>query len=239
MAVQVEIWTDINCPFCYLGKRRFEEALEAFPHRDAVSVVHRSFELDPTLPRDHSDAVVPHIAEKYGISEAQAAANERGIGAQAEAVGLPYLTSGRDFGNSFDMHRLLHFSLEQGKQEQLLDALYAANFAEEEPLFGDTERLVRVAVAAGFDDAAVREVLADPEAYADAVRADEAEAARLGARGVPFFVLDRKYGVSGAQPSEVFAQALERAWSDHAPELEIVADGEACGPDGCALPQRD
>ncbi|MEV6100177.1 DsbA family oxidoreductase [Nocardia sp. NPDC051981] len=239
MAVQVEIWTDINCPFCYLGKRRFEEALEAFPHRDAVSVVHRSFELDPTLPRDHSDAVVPHIAEKYGISEAQAAANERGIGAQAEAVGLPYLTSGRDFGNSFDMHRLLHFALEQGKQEQLLDALYAANFAEEEPLFGDSERLVRVAVSAGFDEAAVREVLADPEAYADAVRADEAEAARLGARGVPFFVLDRKYGVSGAQPSEVFAQALERAWSDHAPEVEIVADGEACGPDGCALPQRD
>ncbi|MFE3228786.1 DsbA family oxidoreductase [Nocardia sp. NPDC059228] len=239
MAVQVEIWTDINCPFCYLGKRRFEEALEAFPHRDAVSVVHRSFELDPTLPRDHSDAVVPHIAEKYGISEAQAAANERGIGAQAEAVGLPYLTSGRDFGNSFDMHRLLHFALEQGKQEHLLDALYAANFAEAEPLFGDAERLVRVAVSAGFDEAAVREVLADPEAYADAVRADEAEAARLGARGVPFFVLDRKYGVSGAQPSEVFAQALERAWSDHAPELEIVADGEACGPDGCALPQRD
>ncbi|WP_433561738.1 DsbA family oxidoreductase [Nocardia sp. CA-151230] len=239
MAVQVEIWTDINCPFCYLGKRRFEEALEAFPHRDAVTVVHRSFELDPTLPRDHSDAVVPHIAEKYGISEAQAAANERGIGAQAEAVGLPYLTSGRDFGNSFDMHRLLHFALEKGKQEQLLDALYAANFAEEAPLFGDTERLVRVAVSVGFDDAAVREVLADPEAYADAVRADEAEAAKLGARGVPFFVLDRKYGVSGAQPSEVFAQALERAWNDHAPELEIVADGEACGPDGCALPQRD
>ncbi|MEU6583562.1 DsbA family oxidoreductase [Nocardia sp. NPDC046763] len=239
MAVEVEIWTDINCPFCYLGKRRFEEALEAFPHRDAVTVVHRSFELDPMLPRDHSDAVVPHIAEKYGISEAQAAANERGIGAQAEAIGLPYLTSGRDFGNSFDMHRLLHFALERGKQEQLLDALYAANFAEDEPLFGDTERLVQVAVSAGFDDVAVREVLADPEAYADAVRADEAEAARLGARGVPFFVLDRKYGVSGAQPSEVFAQALERAWSDHAPELEIVADGEACGPDGCTLPQRD
>ncbi|MGW5229937.1 DsbA family oxidoreductase [Nocardia niigatensis] len=239
MAVQVEIWTDINCPFCYLGKRRFEEALAAFPHRDAVTVVHRSFELDPTLPREHSDAVVPHIAEKYGISEAQAAANERGIGAQAEAIGLPYLTSGRDFGNSFDMHRLLHFALEQGKQERLLDALYAANFAEDKPLFGDAERLVEVAVSAGFEEAAVRDVLTDPDAYADAVRADEAEAARLGARGVPFFVLDRKYGVSGAQPSEVFARALERAWSDHAPALEIVADGDACGPDGCELPQRD
>ncbi|WP_040807713.1 DsbA family oxidoreductase [Nocardia concava] len=239
MAVQVEIWTDINCPFCYLGKRRFEEALEAFPHRDDVTVVHRSFELDPTLPRDHSDAVVPHIAEKYGISEAQAAANERGIGAQAEAMGLTYVTEGRDFGSSFDMHRLLHFALEQGRQEQLLDALYAANFGEQRALFGDTERLVQVAVSAGFEEQAVRAVLDDPDAYADAVRRDEAEAAQLGARGVPFFVLDRKYGVSGAQPPEVFAQALEQAWADHAPKLEIVADADVCGPDGCAVPQRD
>ncbi|UFS99191.1 DsbA family oxidoreductase [Nocardia huaxiensis] len=239
MAVEVEIWTDINCPFCYLGKRRFEEALEAFPHRDSVRVVHRSFELDPTLAKDHSDAVVPHIAEKYGISEAQVAANERGIAAQAEAVGLTYRTEGRDFGNSFDMHRLLHHALELGRQDAMIDALYAANFASEQPLFGDAERLVRVAVEAGFDEAGVRAVLDDPTAYADAVRADEAEAARLGARGVPFFVLDRKYGVSGAQPPEVFTQALEQAWSDHAPELEIVGGADACGPDGCAVPERN
>ncbi|MFI6869855.1 DsbA family oxidoreductase [Nocardia sp. NPDC050406] len=237
MAVQVEIWTDINCPFCYLGKRRFEEALAGFAHRDAVEVVHRSFELDPTLDRGHSDAVVPHIAAKYGISEAQAAANERGIGAQAEAVGLTYRTEGRDFGNSFDMHRLLHFALAQGRQEALLDALYEANFADARPLFGDSERLVEVAVSAGFEESDVRAVLADPDAYADAVRADEAEAARLGARGVPFFVFDRTYGVSGAQPPEVFAQALERAWRDHAPVLESLGDGEVCGPDGCALPE--
>ncbi|WP_084530135.1 DsbA family oxidoreductase [Nocardia crassostreae] len=190
MAVEVEIWTDINCPFCYLGKRRFEEALAAFPHREQVRVVHKSFELDPTLPKDLSAPVTPHIAEKYGISEAQAAANERGLGAQAEAMGLTYQTSGRDFGNSFDIHRLLHFALEQGKQEAMLDALYAANLAEEQALFGNAERLVRVAVNAGFDEVAVRAVLDDPNAYADAVRGDEADAARLGARGVPFFVLD-------------------------------------------------
>ncbi|MEV6281005.1 DsbA family oxidoreductase [Nocardia sp. NPDC051832] len=239
MAVQVEIWTDINCPFCYLGKRRFEEALAGFPHRDAVEVLHRSFELDPTLDPGHSDAVIPHIAAKYGISEAQAAANERGIGVQAEAMGLDYRIEGRDFGSSFDMHRLLHFALAQGRQEALLDALYEANFADERPLFGDTERLVQVAIGAGFDEAQVRAVLADPEAYADAVRADEAEAARLGARGVPFFVIDRKYGVSGAQPPEVFTQALERAWTDHAPEIEVLGGtDDACGPEGCAVPQR-
>ncbi|MCU1645669.1 MAG: Protein disulfide-isomerase [Nocardia sp.] len=239
MAVQVEIWTDINCPFCYLGKARFEEALQAFPHRDSVEVVHRSFELDPTLPHDHSDAVVPHIAEKYGISEEQAAANERGIGAQAEAMGLTYQIEGRDFGSSFDMHRLLHFALAQGRQEAMLNALYAANFAEDAPLFGDAERLVRVAVGAGFDEAGVRAVLDDSTAYAEAVRADEAEAAQLGARGVPFFVIDRKYGVSGAQPSEVFEQALQQAWTDHAPVLQTVAEGDVCGPDGCALPERN
>ncbi|MGF6889634.1 putative DsbA family dithiol-disulfide isomerase [Nocardia sp. GAS34] len=238
MAVQVEIWTDINCPFCYLGKRRFEQALDGFEHRDDVRVVHRSFELDPTLPADHTGPVVAHIAEKYGISEAQAAANERGIGAQAEAVGLPYQVSGRDFGNSFDMHRLLHYALAHGAQEQLLDALYRGNFAEDAPLFGDNERLVRLAVEAGLDETDVRAVLADPEAYADAVRADEREAARLGANGVPFFVFDRRYGVSGAQPPEVFSQALERAWSDQAPVLEVVGGADACGPDGCALPER-
>jgi len=236
MAVQVEIWTDINCPFCYLGKRRFEQALVDFEHRDDVQVVHRSFELDPTLPADHTGPVVEHIAEKYGISPAQAAANERGIAAQAQEAGLPYQVSGRDFGNSFDMHRLLHYALAHGAQEPLLDALYRGNFAEDAPLFGDGERLVRLAVEAGLDEADVHAVLADPEAYADAVRADEREAARLGANGVPFFVFDRTYGVSGAQPPEVFAQALERAWSEQAPVLEVVGGADACGPDGCALP---
>ncbi|MBF6174385.1 DsbA family oxidoreductase [Nocardia blacklockiae] len=238
MAVQVEIWTDINCPFCYLGKRRFEQALAEFPHSSEVDVVHRSFELDPTLPRDHSGPVLAHIAEKYGISEAEAAANERGIAAQAEAAGLRYRTGGRDFGSSFDMHRLLHYALARGRQEQLLDALYRGNFADERPLFGDAERLVELAVEAGLDETDVRAVLADPEAYADAVRADEEQAARFGARGVPFFVFDRRYGVSGAQPPEVFTQVLERAWAEHEPALEVVGGADACGPDGCALPDR-
>ncbi|QIS15790.1 DsbA family oxidoreductase [Nocardia arthritidis] len=233
--MRVEIWTDINCPFCYLGKRRFEEALADFPDRAAVEVVHRSFELDPGLPADETGPVIAKIARKYGISEAHAAANERGIGAQAAQLGLPYLTDGRDYGNSFDMHRLLHFAREQGRQEALLDALYRANFAETEHLFGDTERLVGVAVAAGFDETEVRAVLADPAAYADAVRTDEREAAELGATGVPFFVFDNKYGVSGAQPSAVFTQALEQAWSEREPAVQLLAEGDACGPDGCAL----
>ncbi|MFI5497844.1 DsbA family oxidoreductase [Nocardia asteroides] len=235
MTTRVEIWTDINCPFCYLGKARFEEALAGFEHRDQVEVVHRSFELDPSLPADETGPVIPRIAAKYGISVDQAAANERAIGAQAAQLGLPYQTSGRDYGNSFDMHRLLHFALGQGKQDALLDALYAGNFAESEPVFADPERLVALAVRAGLDETAVRGVLADPRAYAEDVRRDEREAAQLGATGVPFFVFDSKYAVSGAQPAEVFTQALTTAWNDRPAPLVTVAEGETCGPDGCPV----
>ncbi|MDO3646398.1 DsbA family oxidoreductase [Nocardia mangyaensis] len=235
MTTRVEIWTDINCPFCYLGKARFEQALSRFEHRDDVEVVHRSFELDPGLPTDETGPVIPRIAAKYGIPVEQAAANERAIGAQAAELGLPYLTSGRDFGNSFDMHRLLHLALDQGRQDALIDALYAGNFAETEPVFADTERLVGLAVRAGLAETEVRAVLDDPTAYADAVRADEREAAQLGATGVPFFVFDDKYAVSGAQPVEVFTQALTTAWNDRPAPL-VLADSAACGPDGCALP---
>jgi predicted DsbA family dithiol-disulfide isomerase len=238
--MRVEIWSDIACPWCYVGKARFEKALEAFPHRDGVEVVHRSFELDPGRAKGDVQPVIKMLTKKYGMSEAQAQAGEENLGAQAAAEGLEYRTRDRDHGNTFDMHRLLHLAKEHGKQNELIQAFYQANFAEERSVFteGD-ERLVELAVGAGLDEADVRKVLADPTAYADDVRADEREAAELGANGVPFFVLDRKYGVSGAQPAEVFAQALTQAWGERSP-LQLIdqGDAEACGPDGCAVPQR-
>jgi predicted DsbA family dithiol-disulfide isomerase len=239
--MRVEIWTDIACPWCYVGKARFEKALAAFPARDDVEVVHRSFELDPHRAKDDVQPVLTMLARKYGMTEAQARAGEDNLGAQAAAEGLAYRTRGRDHGSTFDMHRLLHLAKEHGRQDELVQRLYEANFAEERSVFNDDERLVEIAVAAGLDESAVRAVLADPDAYADQVRADEREAAALGANGVPFFVIDRKYGVSGAQPAEVFAQALARAWDERSP-LTLVDAGdsaaEACGPDGCAVPQR-
>ncbi|CAL9601564.1 DsbA family oxidoreductase [Streptomyces sp. Tu 3180] len=245
--MRVEIWSDIACPWCYVGKARFEKALAAFPHRDGVEVVHRSFELDPGRAKDDIQSVVSMLTRKYGMSEAQAEAGEDNLGAQAAAEGLPYRTRGRDHGSTFDMHRLLHFAREQGRQVELLDLLYRANFAEERSVYNDDERLVELAGAAGLDEDAARRVLADPEAYAAEVRADEREAAQLGATGVPFFVLDRTYGVSGAQPAEVFARALSQAWGERAP-LRLIDGGsaatdgqdgaEACGPDGCAVPQH-
>ncbi|MEV0223500.1 DsbA family oxidoreductase [Streptomyces sp. NPDC050704] len=237
--MRVEIWSDIACPWCYVGKARFEKALDAFPHRDDIEVVHRSFELDPTAAKGETQPVIQLLTKKYGMSAAQAQAGEENLGAQAAAEGLAYRTRDRDNGNTFDMHRLLHFAKGQDRQDELIALLYKANFAEERSVFNDDERLVELAVAAGLDADETRKVLADPAAYADEVRADEREAKELGANGVPFFVLDRKYGVSGAQPAEVFAQALEQAWGSHSP-LKLIQenDADACGPDGCAVPQQ-
>ncbi|MFD7464377.1 DsbA family oxidoreductase [Streptomyces tendae] len=235
--MRVEIWSDIACPWCYVGKARFEKALAAFPHRDGVEVVHRSFELDPGRAKDDVQPVLTMLTAKYGMSQAQAQAGEDNLGAQAAAEGLDYRTRDRDHGSTFDMHRLLHLAKERGRHESLLDAFYRGNFADERSVFNDDARLVELAVGAGLDAEEVREVLADPDAYADAVRADEREAAQLGATGVPFFVLDRAYGVSGAQPAEVFTRALTQAWGERTP-LKLVEDGDTqvCGPDGCAVP---
>jgi predicted DsbA family dithiol-disulfide isomerase len=239
--MRVEIWSDIACPWCYVGKARFEKALDAFPHRDQVEVVHRSFELDPGRAKGDIQPVITMLTKKYGMSEAQAQAGEENLGTQAAAEGLAYRTRDRDHGNTFDMHRLLHLAKARGRQDELIGLFYRANFAEERTVFGDDERLVELAVAAGLDEGEARRVLADPAAYADDVRADEREAAELGANGVPFFVLDRTYGVSGAQPAEVFSQALAQAWGER-PQLTLIqdegGDAEACGPDGCAVPQH-
>lgn len=236
--MRVEIWSDIACPWCYVGKARFEKALAAFPHRDGVEVVHRSFELDPGRAKGDTGQVLPMLMNKYGMTEEQAREGERRLGENAAAEGLDYRTEGRDHGSTFDMHRVLHLAKERGRQDELIGLLYRANFAEERSVFADDERLVELAVEAGLDEAEVRAVLADPGRYADDVRADEREAAELGANGVPFFVLDRTYGVSGAQPAEVFTQALEQAWGSRSPltTLADAGDGEACGPDGCAVP---
>ncbi|WP_210593241.1 DsbA family oxidoreductase [Streptomyces sp. GESEQ-35] len=237
--MRVEIWSDIACPWCYVGKARFEKALAAFPHRDEVEVVHRSFELDPGRAKDDIQPVITMLTKKYGMSEAQAEAGEDNLAAQAAAEDLDYRTRGRDHGNTFDMHRLLHFAKEQGRQNELIQIFYRANFAEERSVFNDDERLVELAAEAGLDAGDVRKILADQDAYAEDVRADEREAAELGANGVPFFVLDRKYGLSGAQPAELFAQALTQAWGER-PPLKLVGEGaeaDACGPDGCAVPQ--
>lgn len=214
--MRVEIWTDIACPWCYIGKARFEKGLAAFAHRDEVEVVHRSFELDPGAETG-STPVIEMLASKYGRSVEEARAMEERVASNARSEGLGYLIEGRLHGNTFDIHRLLHLAKAHGRHGELMDLVFLANFAEERSVF-DRDTLVDLAVEAGLDGAQARAVLADANAYADEVRADEREAAELGANAVPFFVLDRRYGVSGGQPAELFTQALEQAWQDRTEE---------------------
>ncbi|MFI8164363.1 DsbA family oxidoreductase [Streptomyces microflavus] len=237
--MRVEIWSDIACPWCYIGKARFEKGLAEFAHRDEVEVVHRSFELDPGRAKGQTEQVIDMLATKYGRTREEAASMEANVAANAQAEGLGYRTEGRDHGNTFDIHRLLHLAKARGRQDELLTLAYRANFAEERSVFDD-DVLLALAVEAGLDADEARAVLADPEAYADEVRADEREASELGANAVPFFVLDRRYGISGGQPSEVFVQALEQAWKDRPVTTltTVGGDAEACDTDGdCEVPK--
>ncbi|MEV4313359.1 DsbA family oxidoreductase [Actinocrispum sp. NPDC049592] len=203
----VEIWSDVICPWCYIGKARFDKALAGFEHRDEVRVEFRSFELDPA--RTGTQSIERMLTERYGP---QAAQMEQNVAELARAEGLGYRTD-REVGNTFDAHRLLHLAREHDLENDLVNTLFAANFAEAQPLFtGDT--LQEIAVKAGLPEDEVRRVLDDPAAYADAVRSEEREAAALGATGVPFFVFDRRLGVAGGQAVDVFARALQQAWGE-------------------------
>ncbi|MBO8190838.1 DsbA family oxidoreductase [Streptomyces oryzae] len=244
--MRVEIWSDIACPWCYIGKARFEKGLAAFAHRDEVEVVHRSFELDPNAGGPSGLPVVRHLADKYGLTPAQAEAAEARVAETAHGEGLGYASGRLMNGSTFALHRLLHHAKRQGPAAHaaLLDALYSANFAELLPL-GDPETVVSVATGAGLDETEVRRVLADQDAYAEDVRTDEREAAALGATGVPFFVLDRRFGVSGGQPAEVFTQALEQAYAAAGGLVQVGADSgvsgqqhssDACEDGACEVP---
>jgi len=202
----VEIWSDVVCPWCYVGKRRFEKALSAFARRDEVEVVWRSFELDPHAPPEREHSGAEHLAAKYGMSLEQAERSNAQMTELAASEGLEYHLDRTRGGNSFDAHRLIHLAKDHGLQAQMNERLMRAYFTEGAAI-GDAETLVRLALEVGVDP---RGLLGD--AYADAVRADEELAIRIGIRGVPFFVLGRRYGVSGAQPAELLLQALDKAW---------------------------
>ena len=210
--LHVDIWSDIVCPWCYVGKRRFERALAAFEHRDAVQVVHRSFQLDPATPRGFTADRRGVLMQKYGWSGEQADAMNARMVQIAAAEGLEYHLDGGLTGNTFDAHRLLHLARAQGVQDAMVERLYRAHFTEGRSIF-DTASLVALAGEASLDREAARRVLAGEE-YSSDVAADLAEARALGANGVPFFVVANRFGVSGAQAPEVFTEALVRAWAE-------------------------
>ena len=233
--MNVEIWSDVVCPWCYIGKRRFERALDAFQHRDEVTITWRSFQLDPSAPALVEGDPVDRLAAKYGMSRDAAKAAQARVTANAAGEGLEFHLDRARSGNTFDAHRLLHHALVAGKQSAVKERLMAGYFGEGEAV-GDREVLVRLACDAGLDAADVRAML-DSGAHSDEVRRDELEARQLGITGVPFFVLDRAYGISGAQPSELMLNALQQAWTAAHPLLVVGSEDSdsVCVDESCAL----
>jgi predicted DsbA family dithiol-disulfide isomerase len=228
--VHVEIWSDIACPWCYIGKRRFEAALEQFEHRDDVRVTWRSFELDPGAPAEREGDRAEHLARKYGSSVEQARQMQDHMTEVAAGEGLGFRFDISRSGNTFDAHRVLHLADAHGLQDAMKERLMRAYLGEGE-LISDHATLERLAVEAGLPADEVRDVLAT-DRYAAEVREDERTASSLGISAVPFFVVDRAMGASGAQPPEVLGELLRRAW-DARPAISVVADGDTCGIDGC------
>jgi predicted DsbA family dithiol-disulfide isomerase len=228
--LHVEIWSDIACPWCYVGKRRFEAALASFAHHDSVRVTWRSFELDPAAPRERAEDSAAHLAEKYGRTREEAMAMHENMTRVAAGDGLDFRFDRLRLGNTFDGHRLLHLAHEHDAQDAMKERLMRAYLTEGE-LIADVDVLIRLAAEAGLSEDETRAML-ESDRFADAVREDERTAAALGITAVPFFVVNREIAVSGAQPPEVMLALLERARPQPAP-LAVVADGEACGPDGC------
>ena len=206
--MRVEIFSDIACPWCYIGKRRFQKALSEYEHADDVEVVWRSFELDPNAPKHETGLTIDKLVAKYGVDPDEARRMMAGATEQAATVGLEFNLEQAREANTFDAHRLTHLAATVGLQEELFEAFMSAYQVDGEYL-GSHETLERLAVQAGLDRDAVRSVLTS-DAYADAVRDDQLRARRLGVSGVPFFVFDSTSGISGAQSSDYFLRALEQ-----------------------------
>ncbi len=233
--MKVEIWSDVVCPWCYIGKRRFEAALAQFEHKEQVAVVWRSFELDPSAPRKRSGAYAERLAAKYRMSvpEAQSMVDHMvDVGGQN---GVDFHFDIAQPGNTFDAHRLLHLARDRGKQDALKERFLAAGFTEGAPI-GDADTLAALATEVGLLPDEVRSVL-EGDAYAADVRADEQQAVMLGISAVPFFVVAERYGLAGAQPSDLILQVLEDAWAEIAASPPDAHPGAApgCTDDSCAI----
>jgi predicted DsbA family dithiol-disulfide isomerase len=210
--MQVEIWSDVVCPWCYVGKRQFEQALAGFGHRGAVEVVYRSFELDPSAPHGVTTPTVEMLAGKYGMTPDQACDAQRQMEQRAAQRGLTFRMDALRSGNTRDAHRLLHLAKARGRQAELAERLHRAYFTEQGSIF-DHASLAGLAADAGLDREEALAVLAS-EHYDQDVTADEQAARQLGITGVPFFVIARRHAISGAQPPEVIAGALDHAWAE-------------------------
>ena len=206
----IDVWSDVVCPWCFIGKRRLEKALSLFEHRDQVTIRHRAFQLQPDITSTVPTA--DYLADKYRMPTEKVKEMQANVCAIADGEGLCYNLDDTLSGNTFDAHRLLLWAATIDKQDVLLEAMYSAYFEKSQPLFSHAD-LISVATSIGLDSSDVEKIL-NSEQFKDDVIADRTLASQLGATGVPFFVVDMKYGISGAQPLEAFTQTLEGAWAE-------------------------
>jgi predicted DsbA family dithiol-disulfide isomerase len=218
--MQVEIWSDIMCPFCYIGKRKFEEALAQFPEKDKIELTWKSYQLSPDMKTDSSKSINQFLAEHKGISVQEAKRMNDYVTEMAKKVGLEYHFDKTMVANSFNAHRFAHYAKEAGKQDEAEEKLFSAYFTEGKNL-DDFSTLIGIGTEIGLDSVGLQTALENGH-YADEVRKDIAEAEEIGVQGVPFFVFNQKYAVTGAQDSKVFLQALERAYEDWKKETKSL-----------------
>ncbi|TXD39820.1 DsbA family oxidoreductase [Lujinxingia vulgaris] len=232
----IEIWSDVVCPWCYIGKRRFESALSDFrnAHPEVeVNIAWRSFELDPGAPQQRTEPMVEHLAKKYGMSVARAREIQTQVSDAARDEGLAFDLDAAKSGNTFNAHRLIHLAQEKGLGDAMKERFLKAYFTEGKAI-GDSEVLLPLADEVGLERGDAEAALHD-EATSRAVRDDEALASELGIRGVPFFVIDRRVGISGAQPPATFLQVLQEALQSSPGDAPAPSDDAACTDDGCAV----
>jgi len=239
--MKIEVWSDYVCPFCYIGKHRLEEAINQFPHKDQVEVELKSFELDPYSPKYNGGNIHEVLAKKYGMSVEQAKQANQGVGQQAASVGLHFDFDGMKPTNTFDAHRLAKFAKTKGKEPVLSEKLLQAYFTESKDI-GDLGTLADIAEESGLNREEAISVINNETAYANEVRADEGIAQQYRIGGVPYFVINSKYTISGAQPLDTFKAALQKVWEEESPapvfqDLSTVED-VSCNDEGCIIPEK-
>lgn len=233
--LKIQIWSDIMCPFCYIGKRRLENAIQKFGHQEAIEIEWKSFQLDPNFVADKEDNLVDHLAEKYRKDREWAEESLANMTQNAANSGLEFHFEKAIMANSFKAHRLLHLAKKHELGNELKELLFKAYLTDGEDI-NNSETLKKLGLQVGLDANAIDEVL-NSNAYSEEVQQDMAMAQKIGIQGVPFFVLDNKYAISGAQHEETFVKTLEKVWEEGGFESKITIldtpDAESCGIDGC------
>lgn len=231
--IKVEIWSDVVCPFCYIGKRRFEHALEKFPNRNDVEIEWRSFQLDPEVKPVPGMSINEYLAKRKGVSVAEGKQMNDYMADMAKEVGLHYDFDKAVVTNTTNAHQLIQLAKKHQLGDKAEERFFAAYYTEGQDL-NNPETLVKLAAEIGLDETESRQVLQN-DTYKEAVLHDQYEAAQVGARGVPFFVFNNKYAISGAQPTETFLQALNQIWQETAKPQPLPGAGNganACDLDG-------